>query len=38
MLLSMPARLAADLIWTPDGGWKIEGGLTSGLSGEVRPQ
>jgi len=34
MLLSMPARLAADLIWTPDGGWKIEGGLTSGLSGE----
>jgi len=33
MLLSLPARLAADLVWTPAGGWKIEGGLTSGLSG-----
>lgn len=31
MLLLLPARLAADLVWTPDGGWKIEGGLSSGL-------
>jgi outer membrane protein assembly factor BamD len=33
-LFSLPLRLAADLTWTPEGGWKIEGGLTSGLSGE----
>jgi outer membrane protein assembly factor BamD len=32
LLLSLPARLAADLVWTPAGGWKIEGGLTSGLA------
>ncbi len=34
MLLSLPVRLAADLVWTPAGGWKIEGGVTSGLSGK----
>lgn len=28
-----PARLGADLVWTPEGGWKIEGGVMSGLSG-----
>ena len=33
-LLLLPARLAADLVWTPEGGWKIEGGIISGLSGE----
>lgn len=34
MLLMFPARMAADAVWTPEGGWKIEGGLSSGLSGE----
>ena len=24
-LLLAPARLAADLVWTPQGGWKVEG-------------
>jgi outer membrane protein assembly factor BamD len=33
-LFFIPARLAAELVWTPEGGWKIEGGLTSGLAGE----
>jgi outer membrane protein assembly factor BamD len=33
-LFFLPVRLAAELGWTPEGGWKIEGGLTSGLSGE----
>jgi outer membrane protein assembly factor BamD len=33
-LLLLPARLAADLVWTPEGGWKMEGGIISGLSGE----
>ncbi len=33
-LLFLPARLAADLVWTPEGGWKMEGGVISGLSGE----
>lgn len=33
LLLSLPARLAADLVWTPAGGWKIEGGVASGLGG-----
>jgi len=30
-LLLLPARLAADLIWTPQGGWRVEGGLLGGL-------
>ena len=33
-LFFIPVRLAAELVWTPEGGWRIEGGLTSGLSGE----
>ncbi|MDD2763881.1 MAG: outer membrane protein assembly factor BamD [Opitutaceae bacterium] len=31
-LLFLPARLAADLVWTPEGGWKTEGGVVSGLA------
>jgi len=31
-LLFLPARLAADLSWTPEGGWKFEGGVVSGLA------
>ena len=30
-LVLFPARLAADLIWTPQGGWKMEGGVLGGL-------
>ncbi len=30
-LLLFPARLAADLVWTPDTGWHLEGGVVSGL-------
>jgi outer membrane protein assembly factor BamD len=33
-LLLSPARLAADLVWTPQGGWRIEGGVLASLSGE----
>lgn len=33
-LLLVPARLAADLIWTPQGGWKVEGGVLAGLGGD----
>ncbi len=33
MLLLLPARLAADLVWTPDGGWKLEGGVLSSFNG-----
>jgi len=33
-LLLSPARLAADLIWTPQAGWRVEGGVLSSLSGE----
>jgi outer membrane protein assembly factor BamD len=33
-LLLVPARLAADLVWTPQGGWKVEGGALAGLGGE----
>ncbi len=34
LLASGPARLAADLVWTPEAGWKLEGGVISGLTGE----
>ena len=34
VLLFVPARLAADLIWTPQGGWKVEGGALASLGGE----
>ena len=33
-LLLAPARLAADLVWTPQGGWKVEGGALAQLSGD----
>ena len=33
-LLLPPARLAADLIWTPQGGWRVEGGALGGLDTE----
>jgi len=33
-LLLIPARLAADLVWTPQGGWAVEGGVLAGFSGE----
>ncbi len=33
LALALPARLAADLIWTPQGGWRVEGGALSGLTG-----
>ncbi|HEX2861747.1 MAG TPA: outer membrane protein assembly factor BamD [Lacunisphaera sp.] len=33
-LLFFPARSAADLVWTPEGGWKVEGGVLAGFSGE----
>jgi outer membrane protein assembly factor BamD len=33
-LLLAPARLAADLVWTPQDGWKVEGGALAGFSGE----
>lgn len=29
-----PARLAADLVWTPESGWKVQGGALSSLMGE----
>jgi len=32
-LLLSPARLAADLVWTPDGGWKVQGGALAELMG-----
>ncbi len=31
--LMLPARLAAELVWNPDTGWRIEGGALSGLMG-----
>ncbi len=34
VLLLVPARLAADLVWTPEGGWKVQGGVLSAFTGE----
>lgn len=34
LLLLVPARLAADLVWTPQSGWHVEGGVLAGLGGE----
>jgi outer membrane protein assembly factor BamD len=34
VLLLLPARLAADLVWTPEGGWKVQGGVLAGFTGE----
>ncbi len=33
-LLLFPARLAADLVWTPQSGWKVQGGALAAFSGE----
>ena len=33
LLLLIPARLAADLVWTPEGGWKVQGGALASLAG-----
>src|SRR6478736_7906858 len=32
-LLLLPARLAADLVWTPEGGWKVQGVALATASG-----
>ena len=34
VLLLVPARLAADLVWTPEGGWKVQGGALAVFTGE----
>jgi outer membrane protein assembly factor BamD len=34
LLLLAPARLAADLVWTPEGGWKAEGGVLGQFAGD----
>ncbi len=33
-LLLLPARLLADIVWTPEAGWKVQGGVLAGFSGE----
>ncbi len=33
LLLLIPARLAADLVWTPEGGWKVQGGVLASFNG-----
>jgi outer membrane protein assembly factor BamD len=33
VFLSIPARLAAELVWTPGTGWTVQGGAFSGLLG-----
>ncbi len=30
---ALPSRLSADLVWTPQSGWRVEGGVLSGLTG-----
>ncbi len=32
--LLLPARVAAELVWTPGQGWRVEGGALAGLTGE----
>lgn len=32
-LLLLPLRLAADLVWTPEGGWKVQGGVLAPSAG-----
>ncbi len=34
VLLLAPARLSADLVWTPAEGWKVQGGALTAFSGE----
>jgi outer membrane protein assembly factor BamD len=33
-LILNPGRLFADLVWTPEGGWKVEGGVLAGFGGD----
>ena len=33
VVLLLPVRLAADLVWSPQTGWRLEGGALSGLTG-----
>ncbi|MBC7369588.1 MAG: outer membrane protein assembly factor BamD [Undibacterium sp.] len=33
VFFALPARLAADLVWTPATGWRVDGGALSGLLG-----
>ena len=33
VFFSFPARLAAELVWTPGTGWRVDGGALSGLAG-----
>jgi len=33
MLCILPARLAAELVWTPQTGWRLEGGVAAGVTG-----
>ncbi|MFT3781627.1 MAG: tetratricopeptide repeat protein [Nibricoccus sp.] len=32
--LLVPTRAAAELVWTPQTGWKVEGGILAGVSGK----
>jgi outer membrane protein assembly factor BamD len=34
LLVLSPGRLCADLIWTPQGGWRVEGGVLAGMGNE----
>ncbi len=34
VLLLVPARLSADLVWTPETGWKVQGGVLAAFAGE----
>ena len=33
LLACLPGRLAADLVWNPQTGWRVEGGALSGIAG-----
>lgn len=33
-VLLAPARVAAELVWTPGQGWRVQGGVLAGLTGE----
>jgi outer membrane protein assembly factor BamD len=33
LLVCLPGRLAADLVWSPQTGWRVEGGVLVGASG-----
>ena len=34
VLLLLHARLSADLVWTPDAGWKVQGGVLATFTGD----